>query len=99
MKKSVFCIHRFGSFFCEPIVAGLHPKTYESFISSMDSIGCMTAPEDFLGCGVAEANLCVLAENYWKKDMVFHLFIYTVLWLGHCFATYILSLKHIKSIR
>ncbi|VDP05496.1 unnamed protein product [Soboliphyme baturini] len=62
---------RFGPYFCEPIVAGLEPKTYEPYIAGMDLIGCVTEPEDFVTTGTGALQLYGLCENVWQKNMVY----------------------------
>ena len=52
----LFC-HRFGPYFVEPIIAGLHPKTYEPYIASCDLIGCPNEPEDFVVSGTCADQL------------------------------------------
>lgn len=42
---------RFGGYFTNPIVAGLDPFTKQPYICSMDTIGCMSEPEDFVAIG------------------------------------------------
>ena len=41
----------------EPIIAGLHPKTYEPYIASCDLIGCPNEPEDFVVAGTCADQL------------------------------------------
>ncbi|ADV19552.1 20S proteasome subunit beta 3 [Cryptococcus deuterogattii 99/473] len=65
---------RFGPFFLEPVVAGLttptplepHPKPY---ISTMDTIGCITTPKDFAVAGTAADKLYGIAEGLWEPDL------------------------------
>ena len=57
MLSNMLYERRFGPFFVEPIVAGIDPKTKESFICSMDLIGCKTLPNDFVVAGTAEEQL------------------------------------------
>jgi len=60
---------RFGSYFCEPIVAGLDPVTFEPYIAANDSIGCIDAPEDFVGAGTGQMQLIGTLESFWEKNM------------------------------
>lgn len=60
---------RFGPYFVEPIIAGLHPKTYEPFIASCDLIGCPMEPEDFVVSGTCSDQLYGMCEVLWEKDM------------------------------
>nr|ODN88160.1 20S proteasome subunit beta 3 [Cryptococcus depauperatus CBS 7841]ODN97508.1 20S proteasome subunit beta 3 [Cryptococcus depauperatus CBS 7855] len=65
---------RFGPFFLEPIVAGIssptpmdpNPKPY---ISTMDTIGCITTPKDFAVAGTACDKLYGVAEGLWEPDL------------------------------
>ncbi|WVQ99571.1 hypothetical protein IAU59_006707 [Kwoniella sp. CBS 9459] len=65
---------RFGPFFIEPVVAGLttptpldpNPKPY---ISTMDTIGCITTPKDFAVAGTAADKLYGVAEGLWEPDL------------------------------
>lgn len=57
MLSNMLYERRFGPYFVEPIVAGLNPTTKESFICSMDLIGCKTFPKDFVVAGSAEEQL------------------------------------------
>ncbi|GKT23880.1 putative multi-domain containing protein [Aduncisulcus paluster] len=59
---------RFGSFFAQPIIAGLHDDG-SPFISSMDSIGATTEPEDFVVAGTGADYVTGACEKYWEKDM------------------------------
>jgi len=60
---------RFGPYFCEPIVAGLHPTTFEPYIAASDSIGCIDAPEDFVAVGTAQHQMIGTCESFWEKNM------------------------------
>jgi len=60
---------RFGSYFIEPIVAGLNPQTFTPYIAGADNIGCIVEPEDFVMAGTA-AHLSVgTCEALWEKNM------------------------------
>ena len=48
---------RFGPYFVEPLIAGLHPKTNEPYVASCDLIGCPMVPEDFVVVGTSEDQL------------------------------------------
>lgn len=39
---------RFGPYYVEPIIAGLDPLTSKPYICSMDVIGSVTEPKDFV---------------------------------------------------
>ena len=61
---------RFGPFFSEPIVAGLEPGTNEPQLYSMDLIGCITRPQDFVCSGVEADTLMGMCESVWEPNMV-----------------------------
>jgi len=61
---------RFGPYFVEPIVAGLHPKTNEPYISTMDLIGCPMETKDFVVGGTCTEQLYGMCESLWNPDMV-----------------------------
>jgi len=42
MLSTLLYEHRFGPYFIEPIICGLHPKTNESYVGTMDLIGNIT---------------------------------------------------------
>lgn len=52
-------------------MAGLKPHTYEPYIGSSDSIGCITEPEDFVVAGTAAYSVYGMCEGLWEKNMVF----------------------------
>ena len=52
-----FHFYRFGPYFVEPIICGLHPKTNEPYIASCDLIGCPMEPEDFVVGGTCTEQL------------------------------------------
>ena len=57
MLSNMLYERRFGPFFVEPIVAGLDPVTGEAHICSMDLIGSVTRPHDFVVGGTADEQL------------------------------------------
>jgi len=61
---------RFGSYFIEPIVAGLSKGTNKPFIASTDVIGCINFAKDFVVCGTATDKLFGVAESLWEPDLV-----------------------------
>ncbi|VDO92675.1 unnamed protein product, partial [Heligmosomoides polygyrus] len=61
--------HRFGSFFTEPLVAGLDPDTNKPYICSMDTIGCIAAPNDFVAVGTGQEYLLGVCESFWRENM------------------------------
>nr|CAB3265223.1 proteasome subunit beta type-3-like [Phallusia mammillata] len=60
---------RFGPYFIEPVIAGLHPKTLEPFIASCDLIGCPMEPEDFVVSGTCAIQMYGMCEALWHEDM------------------------------
>lgn len=60
---------RFGPYFVEPVIAGLHPKTSEPFICAMDLIGCPNIPDDFVVAGTCAEQLFGMCETLWKPDL------------------------------
>ena len=69
MVSNMLYERRFGPFFIEPIVAGLDPKTGETYLCNMDLIGCKTTPEDCVVGGTAEEQLLGMCETLWEPDM------------------------------
>lgn len=65
-----FVFVRFGPYFVEPVIAGLNPQTYEPFICSMDLIGCINQPEDFVVAGTCSEQLYGMCETLWEPDLV-----------------------------
>lgn len=60
---------RFGPFFVEPVIAGLDPVTFESFVCNMDLIGCPNMPEDFVVAGTCSEQLYGMCEAVWQPDL------------------------------
>lgn len=54
--------HRFGSYFTEPLVAGLD-DTNKPYICCMDTIGCVSAPRDFVAVGTGQEYLLGVCES------------------------------------
>lgn len=69
--------HRFGPYFCEPIIAGLefksNPTTKEKeavpFLSSMDVIGAPVYIDSFLCAGTTSDELSGVCEAMYRPDM------------------------------
>uniref|UniRef100_A0A0K0DGW4 Proteasome subunit beta type-3 n=1 Tax=Angiostrongylus cantonensis TaxID=6313 RepID=A0A0K0DGW4_ANGCA len=61
--------HRFGSFFTEPLVAGLDPVTNKPYICGMDTIGCIASPDDFVAVGTGQEYLLGVCESFWRENM------------------------------
>lgn len=69
MLSSFLYEKRFGPYFIEPVIAGLHPTTFEPFICNMDLIGCPNKPNDFVVAGTCAEQLYGMCETLWKPDM------------------------------
>lgn len=69
MLSSFLYEKRFGPYFIEPVVAGLHPVTFEPFICNMDLIGCANKPNDFVVAGTCAEQLYGMCETLWKPEM------------------------------
>lgn len=66
----------FGPYFVEPIVAGLDPKTGETFISVCDLIGQACVVEDFAVIGTSNEQLYGMCEVLWQPNLVINYLIY-----------------------
>jgi 20S proteasome subunit beta 3 len=60
---------RFGSYFCQPVIAGL-AKDGAPYLCGMDSIGAMETAKDFMVGGTAPESLIGVCESFWRPDMV-----------------------------
>ncbi|KAJ1665034.1 proteasome core particle subunit beta 3 [Coemansia sp. RSA 1646] len=60
--------HRFGSYFVQPVIAGLN-KNDQPFICSMDTIGCIDLGGNFIVSGTAAENLYGTCESLWEPDL------------------------------
>jgi len=69
MVSSALYERRFGPYFCDPVVAGLDPKTNEPFICSMDLIGCINFAKDFVVAGTCSPNLYGMCEALHRPDL------------------------------
>jgi len=69
MLSNMLYEKRFGPYFCDPIIAGLDPVTYESYVSGQDLIGCICEPEDFVTIGTGQNSVLGMCENFWEKNM------------------------------
>ncbi|KAI1302364.1 Proteasome subunit beta type-3 [Halotydeus destructor] len=69
MVSNVLYEKRFGPYFTEPVIAGLDPKTGAPYIGTMDLIGCLCEPEDFVVSGTCSEQAMGICEVLWKKDM------------------------------
>lgn len=61
---------RFGPYFVEPVIVGLHEKTNKPYITSMDLIGCPMFSEDFVVGGTCSEQLYGMCESLYRPDMV-----------------------------
>lgn len=59
---------RFGPYFIGPVIAGLDASG-KSYVSCMDLIGNVSAPEDFVVSGNADEQAYGLCETLWKPNM------------------------------
>lgn len=59
----------FSPFYVEPIVAGLDSTTYEPYVCAMDSLGCITATQDFVVGGTAAKQLYGMCEAVWEPNL------------------------------
>lgn len=69
MTSNLLYERRFGPYFVEPVIAGLDPVTFEPYISCMDLIGCINAPEDFVVCGTCTEQLYGMCETLYQPDL------------------------------
>nr|CAG4641162.1 EOG090X0CE5 [Eulimnadia texana] len=69
MVSNMLYERRFGPYFVEPVIAGLDPVTHEPFIGTMDLIGCISTPEDFVVTGTASEQLYGMCEALWEPNM------------------------------
>lgn len=60
---------RFGPYYVEPIIAGLDPKTGESFIAGMDVIGNTELAKDFVLAGTSDNQAYGMCETLWRPDL------------------------------
>ena len=67
--SSVLYERRFGPYFVEPVVAGLHPVTSQPFIATMDLIGCPMEKDDFVVSGTCSEQMYGMCESLWKPDL------------------------------
>jgi len=61
--------HRFGTYFVEPIIAGLDRVTGEPYVATLDLIGCITDPDDFVVSGTCKEQLYGMCESLYVPDM------------------------------
>lgn len=59
----------FGPYYMEPVIAGLDPKIFKPFISSLDLIGCPVVTDDFVVSGTCYKEMCGMCKSLWKSNM------------------------------
>ncbi|KAG9510368.1 Proteasome subunit beta type-3, partial [Fragariocoptes setiger] len=69
MLSNMLYERRFGPYFIEPVIAGIDQKTGECYICSMDLIGCINEPEDFVVAGTCSEQLYGMCETLWEPNM------------------------------
>lgn len=70
MVSNLLYQHRFGGYFTEPLIAGLDPTTNKPYICAMDTIGCISAPNDFVAVGTGTEYLLGVCEGYFVSHYV-----------------------------
>jgi len=60
---------RFGPYFVEPIIAGLHPVTMEPYVANLDLIGCPMVANDFAVSGTCGEQMYGMCESLWQPNM------------------------------
>ncbi|CAO1628243.1 unnamed protein product [Parajaminaea phylloscopi] len=68
LVSSTLYERRFGSYFVEPVIAGINSKS-EPFIAGADLIGCLNYAKDVVVAGTASDKLYGMAEGLWEPDM------------------------------
>ncbi|KAJ3037682.1 Proteasome subunit beta type-3 [Rhizophlyctis rosea] len=68
MVSSTLYEKRFGPYFCEPVIAGLE-KDGTPYICTMDLLGCVTTPGDFVVSGTASNQMYGMAESLWEPNL------------------------------
>ncbi|KAF8215920.1 20S proteasome subunit beta 3 [Mycena galopus ATCC 62051] len=72
LVSSTLYEHRFGPYFCEPVMAGLSKTPSggtKPFIAATDLIGCLNFAKDFVVAGTASEKLYGVAEGLWEPDL------------------------------
>ena len=59
---------RFGSYFCQPVIAGLDTDG-TPYLCGMDSIGAIETAKDFMVAGTSTDSLLGVCESLWRPDM------------------------------
>jgi 20S proteasome subunit beta 3 len=68
MVSSLLYEHRFGPFFCEPVVAGL-AEGNKPFLCGMDLLGAQVLTDDFMVAGDCTQAMYGLCESMYQPDL------------------------------
>ena len=68
MLSNMLYERRFGPWFVEPVIAGFDEKNNVQ-LASMDLIGAISAPKDFVCTGTCEDSLMGMCEALWRPNM------------------------------
>ena len=68
MLSNMLYERRFGPWFVEPVIAGFDSNNAVQ-LASMDLIGAISAPKDFVCTGTCEDSLMGMCEALWKPSM------------------------------
>lgn len=68
MVSFILYSKRASPYYTTPIVVGLSNEN-KPYISSMDCLGCITTPGDFVAAGTAQQNLIGICEALYRPDM------------------------------
>ncbi|KNH06752.1 Proteasome subunit alpha/beta [Perkinsela sp. CCAP 1560/4] len=68
MFSNMLYERRFGPWFVEPVIAGFDSQNNVQ-LASMDLIGAMSAPKDFVCTGTCEDSLMGMCEALWRPHM------------------------------
>ncbi|KDD73458.1 proteasome subunit protein, partial [Helicosporidium sp. ATCC 50920] len=68
LVSSTLYSHRFGSYFCQPVIAGLQADGVP-YLCGMDSIGAIETAKDFMVAGTSPDSLLGICESLWKPGM------------------------------
>ncbi|XP_067928492.1 proteasome subunit beta type-3-like [Watersipora subatra] len=69
MVSNLLYERRFGPYFVEPVIVGLHEKSNKPYIASMDLIGCPMIVDDFVVSGTCSEQMFGVCETVFKPDM------------------------------
>eukprot|EP00009_Paramoeba_aestuarina_P005391 CAMPEP_0201509358 /NCGR_PEP_ID=MMETSP0161_2-20130828/2440_1 /ASSEMBLY_ACC=CAM_ASM_000251 /TAXON_ID=180227 /ORGANISM="Neoparamoeba aestuarina, Strain SoJaBio B1-5/56/2" /LENGTH=130 /DNA_ID=CAMNT_0047904285 /DNA_START=252 /DNA_END=640 /DNA_ORIENTATION=- len=68
MLSNMLYERRFGPWFVEPVIAGFD-SSHQAHLASMDLIGAVSAPKDFVCTGTCEDSLMGMCEALWRPGM------------------------------